>query len=132
MDIPSVLLQFGGSLLAILGLFALTKFLKLGGKARQFTEESVRFAAAEVEDGFIASSIAITRDGVAALASNSQGEMMVIKRHGNKAAGRLLNSDTRVQEEVDAIIVDCRDAHFGKVKLSIEQPGIWVDAINRL
>lgn len=132
MDIPSIFLQFGGSLLAILGLFVLTKVLKLGGKAILINEDSVRFAAGEVEDGFIASRVAITRDGQAALASNSQGEMMVIKRHGNRFAGRMLNSETRVQEEVDAIILDCGDAHFGKVRLSIEQPGIWVDAINRL
>ena len=57
---------------------------------------------------------------------------MLIKRHGNHFAGRILASEAQVQEEIDAIIVDCGDARFGKVRLSLENPSVWVDAINRL
>lgn len=132
MEVPALLFQFGGSLLAIFALFVLAKALKLGGRPRLTDEESVRFAAREVEDGFAAELIAIARGGEAALASDPSGKIMVIKRHGNRFAGRILESSARVHEEVDAIVVDCRDAQFGNVRLSIENPGIWVDAINRL
>jgi hypothetical protein len=132
MDIPHIIFQFGGSLVAIFALFALTKALKLGGNPKFQDEDSVRFAAAEVADGFVAKRVAIARGGAAALASDGDGQIMVIKRHGNRFAGRVLTSDAQVSEQVDAIVVDCGDAHFGKVKLALGEPGIWVDAINRL
>lgn len=132
MDISPLLLQFGGSLIAIFALYALARALKLGGKPKLADEESVRFAAGEVEDGFVAERIAVTRQGAAALASDALGRIMLIKRHGNQFAGRILDSEAQVQEEVDAIVVDCGDTRFGKVRLSLENPGVWVDAINRL
>lgn len=132
MEIPPLLLQFGGSLIAILTIYLLARALRLGGKPTLDNDESVRFAASEVEDGFDARRIAIAKGGAAALASDPQGQIIVIKRHGNQFAGRILSKDARVSEEVDAIIVDCGDARFGKVRLSLDQPAIWVDAINRL
>jgi len=132
MDVPALLLQFGGSLIAIFALYALARALKLGGRANLESEESVRFAAAEVEDGYKADRVAIARGGAAALTSDPKGRVMLIKLHGNQFAGRILTSQARVYEEVDAIIVDCGDARFGKVRLSLEHPAIWVDAINRL
>ena len=132
MEIPPLLLQTGGSLVAILALFGLARALKLGGSPLLSDEESVRAAAGEVEDGFIASKIAIGRDGKAALTADPEGRIMVIKRHGNRFAGRVLNVGAKVREEVDALVVDPGDARFGKVRLSIERPGSWADAINRL
>ncbi|WP_298306027.1 hypothetical protein [uncultured Erythrobacter sp.] len=132
MSIPPLLLQFGGSLIAIFALYTLARTLKLGGRPKFESEESVRFAAGEVEDGFIAERVAVAREGNAALTSDTDGKIMLIKRHGNQFAGRVLTSRAHVHEEVDSIVVDCGDKRFGKVRLSIEQPGIWVDAINRL
>ena len=132
MEIPPLLMQFGGSLVAIFALYALARALRLGGKPKLADEESVRFAAGEVEDGFVAERIAVTRQGAAALASDALGRIMLIKRHGNQFAGRILDSEAQVQEEVDAIVIDCGDTRFGKVRLSLENPGVWVDAINRL
>jgi len=132
MEIPPLLVQFVGALIAIFALYALARALKLGGKPRLADEKSVMFAAGEVEDGFVAERIAITRQGTAAITSDALGRIMLIKRHGNHFAGRILASEAQVQEEIDAIIVDCGDARFGKVRLSLENPSVWVDAINRL
>jgi len=132
MSIPPLLMQFLVSLIAILALYALAKGLRLGGEPHLSNEESVRFAANEVDDGFVGERIAIARNRDAALARDEAGRIMVIKRHGNRFAGRILTSQARVHEEVDAIIVECGDSRFGKVKLSLDQPSIWVDAINRL
>ncbi len=132
MDVPPLILQFGGSLIAIFALYALARALRLGGKPVLKNDESVRFAASEVKDGFEAQRIAIAKGGIAALTSDSLGRIMVIKRHGNQFAGRVLDPNARVSEEVDAIIVDCGDARFGTVRLSLDRPEIWVDAINRL
>lgn len=132
MEIPPLLLQFLVSLVAILALYGLARALRLGGKPKLTDDASVRFAAGEVEDGFVSDKVAISRRGEAALARDANGRIMLIKRHGNRFAGRILDENARVHEEVDAIIVDPGDAWFGSVRLSLNEPGIWVDAINRL
>lgn len=132
MEIPPLLLQTGGSLIAILALYGLARALKLGGTPKLSDEDAVRAAAGEVEDGFEATRIAIGRGGDAALAADFAGRIMVIKRHGNRFAGRVLTRAACVREEVDALVVDAGDVRFGKVRISIERPGSWADAINRL
>ena len=132
MDIPPLLVQFAGSLIAILALYALARAMRLGGERVLENDESVKSVATEVEDGFEARRVAIARGGLAALASDDEGRIMLIKRHGNQFAGRILSGDARVSEEVDAIIVTCGDPRFGPVRLSLDNPATWVDAINRL
>ncbi len=132
MDIPPLLLQALGSLVAILALVAFARAMRLGGKPPLDDEDAVREAAAEVEDGFKATRISIARGGSAALAQDGTGRIMLIKRHGNRFAGRVLTSAARVREEVDALVVDCGDKRFGPQRLSLDDPAYWADAINRL
>ncbi len=132
MEIHSQLWITGGSLIAIFALAGLAWWLKLGGKPVLSDDADVRAAAGEVEDGFEAQRISIARDGAAALASDKAGRIMVIKRHGNQFAGRTLTSAAKVREEVDGLVVDCGETQFGSVRLSLEDPAYWADAINRL
>ena len=132
MDIPPLLLQFGGSLVAIFALFVLARWLKLGGKPALKDETDVRRVAGEVLDGYKATRISIARGGSAALARDASGQIMVIKLHGNQFAGRVLDARASVSEVVDALIVDPGEARFGTVRLAIDDPGYWADAINRL
>ena len=132
MEIPALLLQFGGSLIAILALFFVARALRLGGKPQLEDESQVQACAGEVEDGFDAQRVSISRDGAAALARDADGRIMVIKRHGNRFAGRILTRSAKVREEVDGLIVDAGEVRFGPVRLSIEDPAYWADAINRL
>lgn len=132
MEIHPLLVQFGGSLAAILALYVLARALGLGASKGLRNEDDVRDAADEVESGFDAERIAIDRKGQSALARDGTGRILIIKRHGNQFAGRILCSTASVREEVDAIIVDPGEARFGKVRLVIDNPGSWVDAINRL
>lgn len=110
--------------------------MKLGGAPRLDNADAVRRAAGEVEDGFAA--IATTQDmrGLAALARNTEGRIMVIKRHGNRFAGRVLGPQAearlRRDQAVPVLEVDCGEARFGKVVLEIPDAEAWADAINRL
>ncbi len=131
-EIPPMLIQTGGSLLAIFALFLLARWLKLGGKPVLADHAAVQHAANEVEDGFTTQRSAIARAGDAALAVDAAGRIMVIKRHGNHFSGRVLTPTAKVREEVDAIVVDCGEARFGPVRMSLDETGYWVDAINRL
>ena len=79
-----MLLQFGGSLIAILALAGLAVLLKLGGKPILQTEDEVARAAGVVEDGIVPKRTSISRASQAALARDSRDRIMIIKRHGNK------------------------------------------------
>ncbi len=132
MEIPPLLLQFAGSLVAILVIYLIARFMRLGGSPKLADEAAVSAAVDEVEAGFVPRLVSISRDGAAALAKDSHGRIMVIKRHGNQFAGRVLKSSATAREEVDAIVVDPRETQFGTVRLCIKDAASWADAINRL
>jgi hypothetical protein len=129
-----LLLQTAGSLVAILVLAGLARWMKLGGDLRLADEEMVRRAAGEVEDGFTPVAIALTAE--AALARDNAGRIMVIKRHGNRFAGRVLGhgAGARLWRDLGkiALEVDSGEPRFGKVFLDIPDAETWADAINRL
>ena len=132
MEIPPLLIQFGGSLVAIFALYGLARWLGLGGKPMLKTDEDVRLAADEVESGYLPVKFSISRNGDAVLARDESGRIMVIKRHGHRLAGRILTNAASVREEVDAIIVKSGESQFGSVRLSVSDSAAWADAINRL
>ena len=127
-----LLLQTAGSLVAILALAGLAWWMKLGGAPRLDSEEAVRRAAGEVEDGFVAIATAPDARGMAALARDPAGRLMVIKRHGNRFAGRVLGPQARAEHDGTALAVDCGEARFGRVLLDIPDAQAWAEAINRV
>lgn len=132
MDVNPMLLQFGASLIAIFALAGLAVLLKLGGNPTLPDEVAVTLAAGEVEDGFKTERSSISRGGKAALTRDPSGRIMVIKRHGNKFAGRILTSSSSCREVVDALVVETGDAQFGAVRLSLKDAPYWANAINRI
>lgn len=129
-----LLLQTAGSLVAILALAGLAWWMRLGGSPALESEDAVRRAAGEVEDGF--DPIAADFDGKAAIVRDAQGRIMVIKRHGNRFAGRVLGPQARagVREEPGrrALQIDSGERRFGVVFLAVPTPEAWADAINRV
>ncbi|MEP3422758.1 MAG: hypothetical protein ABJN35_13550 [Erythrobacter sp.] len=132
MNLTPLLLQFGVSLIAILALVALARAMRLGGNAVLQDDAAVQTAANEVEDGFRSVRVSITRDKTAALAKDADGRIMLIKRHGNQFAGRVLTKTASVREEVDGLVVESGEARFGAVRLTLNDAASWADAINRL
>lgn len=130
----ALLVQTAGSLVAILALAGLAWWLKLGGTPLLESDEAVRRAAGEVEDGFDPTVIARDREGLAAIARDAQGRHMVIKRHGNRFAGRVLDTTAAATLNIDLgetlLVVRTGQPLFGDVYLAIDDPKAWVDAIN--
>jgi hypothetical protein len=131
-----LLLQTAGSLVAILALVGLAWWLKLGGAPRLDSEEAVGRAASEVEDGFTPAATTYDAEGASALARDAAGRIMVIKRHGNRFAGRVLGPRATAAL-VDSpgefnLIIDPGEARFGSVLLTITDAEAWADAINKL
>lgn len=136
MELPPLLLQTAGSLVAILALAALAWWLRLGGSPKLASDEDIRRAAGEVEDGFIPVAFACDAGGTGALAKDGTGRIMLIRRHGNRFAGRVLSAGAAALRQDPPgefnIIIDCGEARFGKTFLTIAEPDAWVDAINAL
>lgn len=127
-----LLAQTAGSLVAILALAGVAWWLKLGGAARLDSDETVHRAAGEVEDGFTPVDIARDTDGRSALARDGAGRIMIIKRHGNRFAGRLLGDGAAAWVAGGQIEVVPGEARFGTVFLTIHDAEAWADAINEI
>lgn len=127
-----LLLQTAGSLVAILALAGLAWWLRLGGSPKLISDDDVRRAAGEVEDGFDPVAIARDADGLAAIARDMQGRIIVIKRHGNRFAGRVLGPDAAAWVAGGQIEVSPGEARFGTVFLTIPDAEAWADAINAI
>ena len=131
-----LLLQTAASLVAIVALAGLAWWLRLGGTPRLTSEDDVAQFAGEVEDGFAPVAVAIDAEGAAALARDGQGRIMLIRRHGNRFAGRVLTAQAKAAHQGQAgastIMIECGEARFGKTFLAIPDPDAWADAINRV
>lgn len=132
MEVPPLLLQTIGSLAAILALAGLAWWLKLGGTPLLDSDDVVRLVAGEVDDGF--DPVAIARDaaGAAALARDARGQIMVIRRHGNRFTGRILGPVASARIDDAGLVVDPGERRFGTVTLDLAEAKAWADAINRL
>ncbi len=126
------MLQFVGSLIAIFLLAGLARLLGLGGKPRLKTAEQVQKAAGEVFDGIAVESFALDTDGASAILRDQRGAVMVIKRHGNQFAGRLLDASASITKDGPILVIDPGDVRFGTVSLHLDQPAPWADLVNRL
>jgi len=132
MSLPPLLVQTAGSLAAILALAGLAWWLKLGGAPTLADETALQSAASEVADGFEVCDFALSRDCTAALVRDSQGRIMIIRRHGNRFAGRILGTGACASVTDAGLSVDCGERRFGPVHLDLDEPQAWAEAINRL
>lgn len=130
------LLQFLASLVAILALAGIARWLELGGRPRLDDDHSVGRAAGEAVFGYEPVEIARDHYGRGAIMRDADGRMLLLKPHGNRFAGRMLTPGARARIWRDpgkaSLEVDCGERRFGTVQLEIEQPEAWAEAINRL
>ena len=92
---------------------------------------------AEVVDGFTPAAIALDRRGGGAHSVRDlEGRIMLIKRHGNRFAGRILGpgAQARLLQDLGpaTLAIDCGEARFGTVLLALPAPEAWAEAINRI
>lgn len=132
MDFPPALLQFLGSLVAILLLAALARGLKLGPAPSLSSEQQARDAAQESVDGFVASAIALDGDGRAALLCDAANRVLLLRPHGTHFAGRILSPDAKAWIVDEAIVVDTGERRYGSATLRIPDPQAWVQRIEAI
>jgi len=127
------LLQFSGSLIAILALAWFARRLGLGGDTRIRNEAHLRALAEQALYGFEPVEIAIDRAGFAALARDAQGRVMLLRRHGSHFASRLLDNHLNVRLDRHLITVGTGEKRFGTITLDLgDQAPAWAASLRRL
>ena len=132
MEFPPALLQFVGSLAAIVALAALAWWLKLGPARRLENEEDARREASDAVDSFEAVEIALDREGRAALLRTAAGQVLLLRQHGSHFAGRVLTPAAQARIEGDALVVDTAEKRYGGVRLELDDPSLWVQHIESI
>jgi hypothetical protein len=125
-------LLFLGSLVAILALAGLARWLGLGGVPKLASEDEARKAASEAVDGFTPVRIGLDRAGQAALLQDCEGRLLLLKAHGNFFAGRTGGPGWRVRHDGERLTIDSGERRFGAVSLVLDEADYWAAAIKRL
>ncbi len=126
------LLQFAGSLAAVLLLIVFAWKLGLGGEARIVDEAEARELADNALCGFEAEAVALDRGGRGALLRDSAGRVMLLAPHGNRFAGRLLDKGARARRDDDRITITTGERAVAPVTLDVADSAAWCRAIDAL
>ena len=126
------LIQFLGSLAAILAVGALAWWLKLGPQARIADEAEARRAAHEAVDGFDPVAIAVDAAGAGALLADKTGRILLLRPHGTHLAGRLLSPSASAHSEQGTLTVVTGEKRFGDARLTVPDPQAWVQRIEAI
>ena len=132
MQVSPELLQFIGSLVAILLLAALARGLRLGPTPILSSEQQAREAAQEAVDGFVASAIALDGEGRGALLCDAANRVLLLRPHGTHFAGRILSPEAKARIVDGAIVVDTAERRYGSASLRIPDPQAWVQRIEAI
>ena len=132
MTLSPALLQFLGSLAAILVLAAIAWRLKLGPEPRLDDETAARQAADEAVSGFEPVAIGLDREGRGALLRDSGGRILLLRPHGSHFAGRLLSDRAKVRIEDGALFVDTAESPYGFARLALADASAWMQAIEAI
>lgn len=128
-----IALQAIGSLAAVLLVFVIVRALGMGSDVRIADEAEARALAEEARCGFDPVDVALDRARIGALVRNATGEVMLIRRHGAKFAGRLLSSHVGARLDRGFITLSTDDPHFGSITLDLgDQAQIWAASLRRL
>lgn len=129
---PGELVQFLGSLAAILVLAGIAYLLKLGNQASIGDETRACALAQEVDHGFTTDRCAVDRQGRAAILLGQDGRIMILRLHGAHSVGRILDQRTDVRQENDILTVDVGEKRFGIVRLDLADAAAWAKRIEAL
>ena len=127
------LLKLVGSIAAILFIAWLARFWKLGGDVRIRSEEQAREIANETLCGFEPVEVAIDKAGIAALMRDADGRHLLVRRHGVRWAGRLLDHHNEARLDHNFLTVGTGEKTFGSVTLNLgAQASHWAAGLRHL
>ena len=127
------LAQLGASLVAILLLAWLCRWMRLGEDVRIAGEDHARSLAGEAICGFAPSELALDRAGIGALLRDDSGRVMLLRRHGAHFAGRLLDSHAFARLDRNLLTIGTGEKTFGAITLDLgDKAQVWASSLRHL
>lgn len=121
------------SLVAVLALAGLARWLGLGGDARIRDDDHARQLADEAISGFRAVAVARDKAGMAALLRDADGRQMLVKRNGAFFVGRLLDSGMQARLDRNFLTVGTGERLFEPVTLNLgDAAQYWASGLRHL
>lgn len=130
---PFIAIQLFASVVMILLVSGLVAVLKLGNDVRLSGADEVRQLASTAVCGFDPVDLALDRAGIGALLRDSQGRVMLLRRHGAQFAARLLDSHAFARLDRNFLTVGTGEKTFGQITLDLgDQAQVWAASLRRL
>lgn len=128
-----IVLQVAGSLVAILAVWALARWMQLGGDVRIADEDHARELAEAALCGFEPVAVGLDRARIGAVLRDAKGRVMVLRRHGSHFVGRLLTSRQGVRLDRNFLVIATGERSFGTVTLDLgAEAQAWAASLRRL
>ena len=125
--------QLIGSLVAILALAGIAWALKLGRGATIRDRNHAMRLAREADTGFDPVEATVAQNGAGAILADSDGRMMVLRRHGSHFAARVLEQGAQALRDGAILTVATTDRRFGRVTLDLgDEAQAWAARIDAL
>ena len=111
-------IQTGLSIIAVLGIVALTRWMGLGSGYERIRDERHAIALAdEAECGFDGVAADVDAAGYGAIVRNRAGAMMLVRAHGNRFAARRITPAFVARLDRHRLWLDSGERRFGAVML---------------
>jgi len=121
----------GGSLAAIVALYYVARWLGLGGDVR--IADRLQAEALVQAEGFEPDDLIVDRGGIAAIARDSAGRHMLIRRHGVNFVARLLSTPLDARLDKNFLTIGTGDRAFGRITLDLgDAAGHWAASLRRV
>jgi hypothetical protein len=131
--VPFLAIQLALSVALILAVTWLSSKLALGSDVRLRDEDEARALAQASVCGFEPSELALDRAGIAALARDLDGRVMLLRRHGAQFAARLLDGHAYTRLDRNFLTVGTGERYYEPVTLDLgEQAQVWAASLRRL
>lgn len=125
--------MLAGSLLAVALIALAVHWMGLGGDPRIREADHAQRLASEAIFGFHAVDIGLDRAGYGALMRDRDGRVMLLRRHGNKFAARLIDRSTVIRLDHQFLTVATSDRHFGTVTFDLGRDAqVWAASFRDL
>ena len=129
----NALVQLALSLVAVLLIAAISRWMKLGGDVRIRDEDQARLLADQAVCGFNPSEVVIDRAGIGALLKDAEGRQMLIRRNGAHFVGRLLDRNVAARLDRNFLTIGTGERTFGKITLDLgKNAQYWASGLRHL
>ena len=129
----NTLVQLALTLVAVLLIAAIARWMKLGGDVRIRDEADARRLADQAVCGFNPSEVVIDRAGIGALLKDAEGHQMLIRRNGAHFVGRLLDRNVVARLDRNFLTIGTGERTFGRITLDLgKNAQYWTAGLRHL